>query len=383
VIDPAQIRKKAIARYSVFLRSLITGESFFPLPMPIGRRPSDFLALRDAVTNLQKQAKETTGFGYTLQLETKRTQDHNLQSLPAQIYFANEQDYLKFIQKEADVLQFRKDVALIRETVPELEDWLRQNSLKVIDSAGRWPDLLKVCQYFQRYPQPNLYIRELPIAVHTKFVEQHKKILRSLLEAILSDEQLTDVTDEKRNLFEKRFALKYAEPTIRLRFLDMDLQLAYGFPVADVSLPLSSFEQLSLRDCRCIITENQMNFLTLPALRNSFALFGSGYAVESLQSAAWLSDCNILYWGDLDAQGFQILSHLRSHFPKVRSIMMDEKTLQTFEEFAVADVKATVKTLASLTPEEQSIYTHLAERKLRLEQEHILQDYVNRNFLRN
>ncbi|MEL7225928.1 MAG: DUF2220 domain-containing protein, partial [Cyanobacteria bacterium J06576_12] len=123
---------------------------------------------------------------------------------------------------------------------------------------------------------------------------------------------------------------------------------------------------------------NQMNFLTLPTLPNSFALFGSGYAVQALQSVGWLRDCNIFYWGDLDAQGFQIPSHLRSHFPKVRSIMMDENTLKAFDQFTVTDVKAMFKTLSNLTEEEQAVYKYLVTNKVRLEQEHILQNYVNR-----
>ncbi|MEM6599017.1 MAG: Wadjet anti-phage system protein JetD domain-containing protein [Cyanobacteria bacterium P01_D01_bin.36] len=378
MIDPGQIKKKAIARYSAFLRSVMANEPFFPLSTPVGKRPSDFIALKKAVNQLQNKSKESTGFGYTLELETKRTYAHHNQSLPTRIYFANEPDYLKFIQKEAEVLKFRQDVALIRATVPALEDWLHQNAPKVVDFAEHWSDLLKVCEYFQQQPQPNRYLRELPIAVHTKFVEQHKKILRSLLESILPDEQLIDVTGERGNIFEKRFSLKYAEPTIRLRFLDVSLQTKYDFPVADMSIPLSSFEQLGIRGTRCFITENQMNFLTLPTLPNSFALFGSGYAVQALQSVGWLRDCNIFYWGDLDAQGFQIPSHLRSHFPKVRSIMMDENTLKAFDQFTVTDVKAMFKTLSNLTEEEQAVYKYLVTNKVRLEQEHILQNYVNR-----
>jgi len=377
VIDPAQIKKKAIARYPNFLTSLITGESFFPLQLPIGKRPKDFLALRDAVTQLQNQSKQTLGFGYTLHLETKRTHDHHRQSLPTQIYFDNGQDYLKFIQKEAEVSQFKQDIELIRKAVPELEDWLCGNAIAIIKHSGQWPDLLKVCQYFQQNPQPNLYIRELPVSVHTKFVEQHKKVLRSLLEALLPNEQLTDITNEKDNIFEKRFALKYAETSIRLRFLDADLQQKCGFPVTDISLPLSSFEQLRIVGHRCIITENQMNFLTLPTVQNGFALFGSGYAVQSLQFVTWLSDCDVFYWGDLDAQGFQILSQLRSHVPKTQSVMMDQSTLQAFESFIVTDKKAKLKMLPHLTESEQVVYHYLATHQLRLEQEHILQSHVN------
>lgn len=122
MIDPTQIKKKEIARYTDFLKSLVTGEGFFPFSVPIGKRPKDFLTLRDSITQLQKQSKQTLGFGYTLHLETTRTCDHHNQSLPTQIYFDSEQDYLEFIQKEAEVTQFKQDIELIRGTVPELKE---------------------------------------------------------------------------------------------------------------------------------------------------------------------------------------------------------------------------------------------------------------------
>lgn len=87
-------------------------------------------------------------------------------------------------------------------------------------------------------------------------------------------ELLVSVEGEKDYTFEKRFSLKYREPLIRSRFLDPELKVKYGFPAADLSLPMSEFRQLSLEVHRCFITENLMTFLTLPPLDNSFALFG-------------------------------------------------------------------------------------------------------------
>ena len=94
----------------------------------------------------------------------------------------------------------------------------------MIEYGNRWYDLLKVCRYFQQNPKPNLYIRELPIPVHTKFIEQNQGILRSLLEAVLPVNQLVPVEGEREFLFEKWFALKYREPLIRWRFLDDSLK---------------------------------------------------------------------------------------------------------------------------------------------------------------
>ncbi|NOR71388.1 MAG: hypothetical protein GQ532_17115, partial [Methylomarinum sp.] len=41
------------------------------------------------------------------------------------------------------------------------------------------------------------------------------------------------------------------------------------------------------------------------------------------------------YWGDLDTHGFAILSRLRHYYPQVKSILMDEKTLEQFAHLSV------------------------------------------------
>lgn len=237
--------------------------------------------------------------------------------------------------------------------------------------------MLKVCKYFQNTPKPNLYIRELPIQVHTKFIEQNKGIISSLLEAILPIDQIVSVENENEHKFEKKFSLKYKEHRIRIRLLDPILKEKYKFPSSDISIPLSEFRHLNLEDHPCFITENLMNFLTLPYLPNSFAIFGGGYAVQNLKSVIWLSNCPIFYWGDLDDHGFRILSQLRSYFPQTTSIMMDTKTFEAFQEFAVSVLANSSDDLPHLTPEEQNLYNYLVINRKRLEQERITQIYSN------
>ncbi len=377
MINPTQIQQKANNSYPVFLRSFLTQENFFPFKLPIGSFSNDYLILRTEVTQLIDKSKQSLGYGYNLELEPRKTRKYGQQSLPKRISIETEKDYLKLIKKEQEFLKFKADVELIRREVPELNQWLCQNSLLVIKNSARWRELLKVCQYFQRNPNPNLYIRELPIQVHTKFIEQNKDILRRLLEFILPIEQLSCVEGETEYVFEKRFSLRHGEPIIRFRILDATLKAKYGFPFLDIKTPISEFGQLRLESHRFLITENLMNFLTLPTLDNSLALFGSGYAIQSLKSVFWLSYCPIFYWGDLDVDGFKILSQLRSYFPQTISIMMDIQTFETFQKFAVSVSSRVTGTLPYLTTEEQTLYAYLSLHGKRLEQEHISQDYAD------
>ncbi|MBD2189108.1 DUF3322 domain-containing protein [Pseudanabaena mucicola] len=377
MINPTEIKDKAHKSYSSFLVSLVTGEKFFPIDFSVGKRPKDFLELRKSVNELIDKSKQSLRYGYTIELETTKTQQYGEQSLPKRVFVETEQDYLKLINKQKEVTKFKQDIALIRARVPELEQWLRRNPLKIVEHSDRWNELLKVCEYFQNNPKPNLYIRELPIQVHTKFIEQNKGITGNLLEAILPIDQLVSVENGNEHKFEKRFSLKYKEPQIRIRLLDPILKEKYKFPSSDISIPLSEFSQINLINHPCFITENSMNFLTLPYLKNSFAIWGGGYAVQNLKSVVWLSNCPIFYWGDLDDHGFRILSQLRSYFPQTISTMMDTKTFEAFQEFAVSILVTSLDNLPHLTPEEKATYNHLAMYQKRLEQERITQTYAN------
>lgn len=387
MINPTEIVKKARRKYPAFLASTTTSEPFFPLVLPVGKLPKDYATLNQAVPELIARSKMALGYGYTLDLRRRNTRKYSEQSLPERIYIESQKDYLKLLKKEEEFSQFEQDVALIRSQLPELSQWMCDRPMSVVQNSEQWPSLLKVCQYFLQHPNPDLYIRELPIQVHTKFIEQNKQTVRSLLEAILPDHQLVSTDPKDDYTFEKRFSLKYPESLIRLRILDPALRKKYGFPANDMSFPVSDFSQLSLTSVRCFITENLLTFLTLPYLKNGVAIFGSGYAVNRLKAADWLSSCSIFYWGDIDADGFKILSQLRTHFRHTQSVLMDSKTFEHFQEFSVSpeaqhtEVKHH-ETPDYLTEEEQSLYAQIVLHHQRLEQERIDQVYVNQHLQR-
>jgi len=55
---------------------------------------------------------------------------------------------------------------------------------------------------------------------------------------------------------------------------------------------------------------------------------------------------------------------------------MDEITLQTFKEFWVTSTPSSARYLPHLTSEELSLFQHLAQENIRLEQEHISHIYA-------
>jgi hypothetical protein len=375
VITPIEIRQKAVRLYPSFLRAWLRAQPFFPLDFPVGKLPSDYLVLREGVHTLQARSREERGYGYTLDYQVQQKRFSGQQTLPVRIIIATEQDFLRLVEKKEEFDLFCHDVALIREQLPQLEAWMERSPQKVIEYHNLWPDLLAVCRYFLECPGPNLYIRELPINIHTKFIEQHRGCVRELLEQILP----LGAIQPEADTFEQRFGLREKESSVRIRLLDEQLSNRYHLQITDLSVPVSQFSTLDLlRGQCCIVTENEMTFLTLPPYKDTFALFGGGFKVRNLESVSWLAECPILYWGDLDAHGFQILSSLRALFSHVTSVMMDWETLSAFAEFCVAGTPDSVRQLLYLTPEEHILFVHLTNNNLRLEQEHISHIYAIR-----
>lgn len=140
-----------------------------------------------------------------------------------------------------------------------------------------------------------------------------------------------------------------------------------------MTVTASAFRSLQLPVRRVIITENLVNFLALPERAGTVAIFGKGYGFSALRDAAWLRDCEVLYWGDLDTHGFGILDQLRSVHPQVASVLMDEATLLAHREVWATESTPSRAVLGRLTVDEARVYEGLQKGsyggRVRLEQE--------------
>jgi hypothetical protein len=104
-------------------------------------------------------------------------------------------------------------------------------------------------------------------------------------------------------------------------------------------------------------------------------IFGLGYSLDVLSGAAWMRNCEIYYWGDIDTHGFAMLNRLRTRFPQVRSILMDHDTLLSHRSLWVQEDKPFRGTLLTLNPDERALFDALVRNqhgdRIRLEQERI------------
>lgn len=376
MISPEEIKVKAGKKYFSFLQSWMEGKPFEKLVIRGDKTyaKASLSEFEKEILLLISQSRIKKGYGYTLAFQQVKTKYLGTQDLPTTIYFDTEQDLLKYLSKEKEVILFKENQEKIISTFPILKEWTIQNPSKIIQHPAEWDNLLKVCQYFKQTPVPNLYIRELPVRVHTKFIERNQSILGELL-----DNLIPEYVNHQEKTFEKRFNLKTSEKLVRFKILDKEISRVFFSGIDDIAIPVSQFEKLNLPVKKVIIVENKTTLyttLTLPKMDKAIAIFGSGYSVSHLKQALWLKDIELLYWGDIDVQGFEILSQFRGYFPQTKSILMDKATFDIYFEDDIG-TPSHISIQLNLTAAEQELYSLLKANQWRLEQEKIPLGYVN------
>lgn len=371
MLTPTDIHQRSEKKYTDVLQAYLRGETYTPIHYACGKPPEDIAQRRIAIETLTKHSVDSLGFGYHIEYETINTRDMGRQTIPKRIVFATLDQFLAFIRKQKEFELFVKDVALIRRRLPSLEVWLQSHPLDVIAQHSDWLALLDVCDYFIQKGRPNLFARELAISIHTKFIEQHETILRSLLDVILSAEHIMQVKE-----FAPRYGLRTKPTLVRLRLLDEQLEWQFGLRLDDLTLPVPQVAHLleKIKPQHVIIVENELPFLTLPRLEQCVALWGKGFQVHVLRDMAWLAKTDILYWGDIDAHGFQILSDVRGIFAHTRSVMMDAAMLQAYQTYVGRGATLPKSTFPNLKPQEFILAQDVNTNQIRFEQEHIPHD---------
>ncbi|WP_430647423.1 Wadjet anti-phage system protein JetD domain-containing protein [Agromyces sp. GXS1127] len=221
--------------------------------------------------------------------------------------------------------------------------------------AGDFEILLGVVAWLVEHPSSGARVRQLPIeGVHTKWLEAHRAVVEGLTRAVTGRESL---------------GLLGAPELLRMRFLDPTLRPG---GLQDVTIPIAEAASLRVAPRVVLVLENLETLLSLPEVSGVVAVHGGGYAVGRLGDISWMHDARVLYWGDLDLDGFAILNRLRQRFPDAESMLMDEDTLTRFRHMWVSNDRAAIRALPALSPEERrTVERIVAEGKVRLEQERV------------
>ena len=259
---------------------------------------------------------------------------------------------------------------------PLLLPWLARRPLQALALAAAWPRMLAVVAWLQAHPRPGIYLRQMDLpGVDTKFTEAHRGVLTELLDLSLP-RQSVHAAATGVGQFARRYGFADKPLRIRLRWLGAAARAPWGAGMEDITITQAAFEALNPPVRRVFITENEINFLALPPVADSLVVFGAGYGFEVLAGAAWLQQCTVHYWGDIDTHGFAILDQLRATLPQARSLLMDRATLLAHADHWGREPQPLSRELPRLRPCEAALYDDLRHGRvraepLRLEQERI------------
>lgn len=222
-----------------------------------------------------------------------------------------------------------------------------------------------------------LYLRQLPIAgIDSKWIGANRARVTELLRLLCTGDRPENAAGDLWSIA----GLRREPALLRLRLLDSQLRARVG-GLADISAPADQIAALPLAPERVIVVENIQTGLAFTDLPAGAVIFGLGYAVDRLGAIPWLHDADCGYWGDLDTHGLAILDRLRDYLPRVRSLLMDERTL--LDHFTLWSQES--KPVRNLEPSrlddaERAVYDGLASDRwgsaVRLGQERIGWDYA-------
>lgn len=170
-------------------------------------------------------------------------------------------------------------------------------------------------------------------------------------------------------------------PRIHLTYLDPEHRAAGGRLHDCISI--GDRVQLPYGPRVVVISENKDTAVAFPPVPGGVCVEGGGFGGAAAAALPWLLDAPLLvYWGDIDAAGFEILNGFRAHGVAAISMLMDKATFERYEQFGTSLDRrgaqlgpGTRRDLPHLTADERAMYEALSDstwkRHRRLEQERI------------
>jgi hypothetical protein len=321
------------------------------------------------------QRHSHTGGGvarFAVTYRTVKGKNLGANSVPARVRIESFEQLCALIGTTRDVRILDAILMQTKVAAPELVPWVIAHPLNAIEHQSIWGDLLATVNWITTNSTEVLYLRQIDVeGLDTKFVDHHRKLLNELLTAVLPEDRID--SEYSAADFAHRFRFRPKPTYTRLRLLNP--QPAFPKGLSEMTLRTEELAALELVAHTVFVVENEITYLAFPLVPNSIVIFGSGFSLAALRDIPWLDSREIVYWGDIDTHGFDILHRLRARFDSVQSIMMDHQTLLAHPRQWVNEPSPTNRTLTNLNDAERALYHDLIEDRygqaVRLEQERV------------
>jgi len=364
---PADVRAQVLRKWSVLLSAFAAGAEWKPLDIPVrGPAPAE---IGERLADVQRWAAEWEKAARgPLRVEYKKVGGRHIgeNMIPCRAWLDGYDLAWQLLGTRDEVRLLTGLADRTKADCPRLLAWLTTHPVRVLQLAADWESLLATVRWIDERQVPGMYLRQVDVpGVDTKFIGRHRGVLGELLDRQLDPSRI----DARERDFEGRYGFRRKPGYVRFRF-----PASYGV-YSELTVRADEFTVPPPGAARVYVVENEITYLAFPLPADAIVIFGGGYAVQALESLAWLTRSDLIYWGDLDTHGFAILSRLRHSFPHARSMLMDRATLLAHQTQWVTEPSPTTADLGLLTQAEQELYRALTTNELgpaiRLEQERV------------
>lgn len=380
---PAEVRTIAARRFKASCRRWLAGrlglpdDSVWPMTVPLGipserevlSNPGKVLAWRDA------WMAEVDARRIGVSITSRDWTACGRQTVPDKAVFDSVEDVAR---AAGEIRTWNRTLERAR-TLLALRAGIEAEIVHAWSVLADWEDrdfeiLLSALEWLAANPKSGLYVRQLPVeGMDTKWLTAPRQTaIKSLLGAWWREagEPVPEAQD-----FEAFCGLRTKPSPVRMRLLDpADRAVLHG--LSDLSAPVDEIAALPLHPRIVFISENEQSGLAFEDMPGAVLFLGLGRSVTQLLAVSWIHDAKVVYWGDADTWGLQILASVRRCFPGTVSVLMDEETLVRWRDYAVEEPRqAPEADCAGLHDGEAALWKALKNdmygTRLRLEQERI------------
>lgn len=210
--------------------------------------------------------------------------------------------------------------------------------------------LLRVASYCASNDTSDLTPRQVPVeGVHAKWLNTSQGLVAALA---------------------GRESLSLAPPhpsVIHFTYLDPG-HLAAGGRRHD-SHAVRDVSSLPYQPTVILICENKDTVVTFPSVRGGIAVEGNGAGAGAFAATPWITSAPlVVYWGDMDANGLEILGQFRAQGLVHHSILMDTAAYDRWQRFGTSHDKTSrliepgiPSPNLNLTDDERDLYERLVD----------------------
>lgn len=360
--------------YRLMLRNLAEGKPFEPFEVRgFGRMPDTTTELHRQIRLLQDHEKMDGKPGWTVTWGQHTSRRVGVQQWPERITIETPDDLAVLTTNRHAYAKFDHWLKVLTAWRSEIRSFIISSPEALIEYDTEWSQIMIVVDKLLLLEDRSGFLRSVSVPVHTKWLKSRQSLLLRLLRSIDPERFSPDVAD-----LETAFSLFRKPLLFPIRWLDEERCRTEANGHVLTALPVDGMRRLSWSVEEVWLVENETNLHLLPQRSGAIAVFGFGKALSLLKDIPLFQRSRLFYWGDLDEDGFLMLSSFRAMYPHAISFCMDLETVAAHQEEMVDQPQRYRPGIPEgLTLAEVDAFERLRDFNGRIEQERIRLDHLS------